>query len=132
MGLQAAGSALCCKQVEPNGIPEPFLEMEGEEDTSLELPGLGSSFEALAKHSTHRRAIEVDKFLSSQKPASRSNKAVARAKIKHALRVVLPAWRKQVRLKGKTFSRAQLLERLVPKAAVKAKAAKLVEEAKKA
>ena len=66
----------------------------------------------------NRRRVAIDKHLTSQVQADKlSQKAKQRAKINESLKVLLPAWREEMRSQvGVKCSRKQMLEALIPRA----------------
>ena len=114
----------CLKEQHPDGIEEPSVVLECDADLSSEMPDDKSFLEQINAEVEQRRKRAVDEFLSTQVKAGdkkKKEKQQARAKIKDALRVLLPRWRKQMRVEGLKFSRKQLLEALVPRAGEKGK-----------
>ena len=115
----------CLKEKYPDGIEEPSVSLSCDVDLSSEMPEDVSFFVQLKAEVENRRKRAVDEFLSSQVKGTeqkKKEKQIKRMKIKAALKVLLPSWRRKMRKDGLKFSRQQLLETLVPKAGVKGKA----------
>ena len=114
----------CLKEAHPDGIEEPSVELECDVDLSSEMPDETSFYLQLKAEVENRRKRAVDEFLSSQVKAASEKlkeKQKKRMKIKAALKVLLPTWRKKIRKETVKFSRKQLLEALVPKAGERGK-----------
>ena len=102
-------------------IKEPHIEFSGDVDISAELPDVVPASVEIKSGVVERRRTAIDQYLTKHKPSPETAvKKAARAKIKAAYKVLLPAWRAEMReLK---VSRKQLLEHLVPAAGQKNKA----------
>ncbi len=92
----------CCQQVEPQGVEEPSVELQCDVDESLEMPEQGSGWVQLEQAARARRKMAIDAFLTSQVKGSKRDeeKQKSRQKIKQALKVLLPAWRKKMQAEG--------------------------------
>ena len=97
-------------------IEEPCVELECHVDVSDALVEQGSGLMYILDKYYCERKVELDPNLSKQcsERAKHTAKAKQRAKIKAALRIVLPSLRAKWKKMGLKFSRQQLLESLVP------------------
>ncbi len=95
-----------------DGVEDPGVSLDIDED---DLEGMV----AISAHMSvklRRREQAVHELTTSQAPdkKSKEQKAEDRAKIRLALKEVLPEWKAQLQDELKEFSRAQLLKALVP------------------
>ena len=98
------------------GVHEPAVSLDFDGDGLEALTRVKERFALEVR----RRTQIVDELLSDQRKsdARRNRKQKSRAKIKLALKALLPEWRAQMRGQLGEFSRRQLLEVLIPQAGV--------------
>jgi len=118
------------KEEFPDGIEEPCVELECDVDISDELVEQGSGLLYILDKFYADQKIELDPNLSKQSSVSTKAKRNQRAKVKSALKIILPHLRSQLRKRGLKYSRQQLLESLVPVAGKKGVAKGLIAESK--
>ena len=123
----------CCKETHPKGLLEPSVSLEcGVDVDENDEDDIGGLLK-LKELEHNRRRVAIDKHLTSQVPKQElSAKAAQRAKINQSLKILLPAWREEMRKKvGIECSRKQMLQALIPKAGETKKTEKLLSEAQK-
>ena len=113
-------------------IEEPCVELECNSDVSDALIEQGSGLLYIMEKYYCDSKVEIDPRLTKQasEQGKLDTKAKQRAKIKAALKIVLPNVRAAWRKKGLKYSRQQLLESLVPAAGKKGVGKELVEAGK--
>ena len=110
-------------------IEEPCVELECHSDVSEALPEQGSGLLYILEKYYSDSKVEIDPLLTKQsaKGGKDDAKVKQRAKIKAALKLVLPDVRAQWKKLKVKYSRQQLIESLIPAAGQKGAAKKLIE-----
>ena len=111
---------------------EPCVELECDSDVSEALIEQGSGLLYIIEKYYCDNKVDIDPKLTRQGSdlSKAANKAKERAKIKTALKLVLPSVRSAWRKMGLKYSRQQLLESMVPAAGKKGAAKEIIEAGK--